>query len=457
MLLASLASFDTVAQNGQEQTSAPEIRVRFLPDDYGLESMGYYDWCSVEFVNTDEEDITIRYSYRYIDEWDGTEFFQDWIDFMPEWNAVVLQESAWVWVEGYAMAEGKLPSDTVRRSFHFNRYPSQHYQRYYDFIVDGIYYRIIGESTVAITKHTLDMTIDFNAFTGAITSSDPDWYMEEGGGMFASNPCYFEDVNIPATVEYKGKTYTVAAVYDYAFESCGLTSLQLPGTVTKIGKCAFWYASVPGLTVPDNVACIGEGAFAHCYDLTDVTIPASCDTIGDAAFFGCENLASVQLSEGVKWIGAEAFNRCTALTEFEIPASVEWIGSCAFEGCMGLTSIICHGTVPPEADWPFVTNEDGYSMYIYENATLFVPDESLDAYRDHPEWCWFYRIVPFLGAGPGDINGDGTLNVGDATGIINLLLNAGEECPAYCDVNGDGTVNIADITVLINMLLNATE
>lgn len=94
-------------------------------------------------------------------------------------------------------------------------------------------------------------------------------------------------------------------------------------------------------------------------------------------------------------------------------------------------------------------------MYIYENAKLFVPNEALQAYREHPEWSWFYTIVPYLGAGPGDINGDGSLNVGDVTGIINLLVNAVDDAPAYCDVNVDGAVNINDVTMLINTLMNA--
>ena len=454
LLLASLASVDTVAQDRQEQTSAPNIRVRFLPSPEEVGEVRFYDWCSVEFVNTDEEEVTIRYSYRYLDDWNGTEFFQDWIDFMPEWNAVVLQESAWVWVEGYAMAEGKLPSDTVRRSFYFNRYPSPHYSRDYDFNVDGIFYRIIDESAVAVSRHTVDMTIEFDAFTGAITSTDPDWYWEDGGGTYASNPCYFEDLVIPSTVEYKGKTYTVTAVNDYAFESCGLTSLQLPGTVTRIGKCAFYCASIPDLTIPDNVTYIDEGAYAHYWYLTDVTIPASCDTISNAAFFECDNLASVQLPEGVKLIGSEAFARCSALTEIEFPASVTRIGACAFERCTELTKVVCHGTVPPEADGAFFIGEEGISGNIYENATLFVPDESLDAYGGDPEWGMFYRIVPFLGAGPGDINGDGDFNITDVTRLIDQVVN-GDEPPAYLDVNGDGDVNVTDVTVLINMIVNA--
>ena len=61
--------------------------------------------------------------------------------------------------------------------------------------------------------------------------------------------------------------------------------------------------------------------------------------------------------------------------------------------------------------------------------------------------------MPFIGAGPGDVNGDGSVSILDATGLIDMLL-CGEELPAYADVNGDGIISIIDITALIDMLLS---
>ena len=94
-------------------------------------------------------------------------------------------------------------------------------------------------------------------------------------------------------------------------------------------------------------------------------------------------------------------------------------------------------------------------MGLYEQATLFVPAESLEAYQSHEEWGKFARIVPFLGAGPGDINGDGNIAISDVTNLIDLLLS-GNELPAWADVDGDGNVSIKDVTTLIDMLLSGT-
>ena len=113
--------------------------------------------------------------------------------------------------------------------------------------------------------------------------------------------------------------------------------------------------------------------------------------------------------------------------------------------------MICEGTTPSPASTYAFTSDDGYDFY--QNATLFVPNEALDVYRNHNVWGRFYHIVPFLGAGPGDINGDGNIAINDVTNLIDQLLGS-DELPAYADVNGDGVVTIADVTALIDMLLS---
>ena len=143
------------------------------------------------------------------------------------------------------------------------------------------------------------------------------------------------------------------------------------------------------------------------------------------------------------------------VTDVTLPATMKAIGERAFSDCNDLATITCHALVPPSVVTDCFISTYDPEHDTYGHATLFVPNESLEAYRNHEEWGRFLQIVPFLGAGPGDINGDGALNVGDVTGIINLIMNAGEDYPAYCDVNGDGDVNINDVTILINRLLNA--
>ncbi len=57
----------------------------------------------------------------------------------------------------------------------------------------------------------------------------------------------------------------------------------------------------------------------------------------------------------------------------------------------------------------------------------------------------------------GDINGDGKVNIGDVTALINILLSGIENDNPNADLNGDGSVKIGDATTLIDYLLNSTS
>src|SRR5262249_3690290 len=69
-----------------------------------------------------------------------------------------------------------------------------------------------------------------------------------------------------------------------------------------------------GVTIPNSVTNIGNGAFADCTNLTNVTIPNSVTSIGDYAFMDCTILTSVTIPNSVTSIGNGAFADCWSLT-----------------------------------------------------------------------------------------------------------------------------------------------
>ena len=172
-------------------------------------------------------------------------------------------------------------------------------------------------------------------------------------------------------------------------------------TVTGIAMCAFEYCGVTRVTLPNSITYIDDHAFSNS-EIREITIPASVTEIGHFAFYSCRYLSK----------------------------------------------IVCMGTVPPEFS-------QGYSnqaiAYINRNAALFVPLESLETYKAHAIWNML-RIVPFIGVGPGDIDGSGSIDVDDVTDIIGMILDG--SAPEYADVNGDGSTDVEDITLLITMILN---
>ena len=53
---------------------------------------------------------------------------------------------------------------------------------------------------------------------------------------------------------------------------------------------------------------------------------------------------------------------------------------------------------------------------------------------------------------PGDVTGDGQVDIADVNAVINMMLGKAEQTAA-ADVTGDGDVDIADVNAVINIML----
>lgn len=199
----------------------------------------------------------------------------------------------------------------------------------YDFYYDGIYYNIIDDNSVEVTKGRVE---------------------------------YIGDITIPQQAIHYGKTYSVISIGEYAFDdSYDLTSIIIPNSVTSIGLAAFADCrSLTSITIPNSVTSIGDDAFFGCHGFTSITIPNSVTTIGKRAFFYCTRLTSITLSNSVTSISYGTFCDCYRLTSIIIPNSVSMIGDNAFDGCCGITSI----TIPNS-----VKSIGGYAFYNCSNLT----------------------------------------------------------------------------------------
>ena len=231
-----------------------------------------------------------------------------------------------------------------------------------DFAVDGIYYNITTDKTVAVT------------------------YQGNSGYEFSDE--YSGNVKIPESVTFDGNTYSVTSIGYGAFYGCSsLTSVEMGNSVTSIDDEAFAQcSSLTSVEMGNSVTSIGDYAFYNCYSLTSVELPNSVTSIGEWAFKQCSSLTSVEIPNSVTSIGFEAFygtawynNQpdgviyagkvlykykgtmpantsitiedgtvsisiyafagCSSLTSVEIPNSVTSIDDGAFYGCASLTSV----------------------------------------------------------------------------------------------------------------------
>ena len=82
-------------------------------------------------------------------------------------------------------------------------------------------------------------------------------------------------------------------------------------------------------------------------------------------------------------------------------------------------------------------------------------------YTDGTESVWSnIQQVTLVGGGElpliGDVNGDGEVNIGDISAIIDYILGTATESfnTEAADVNLDGEINIADVAAIVDMLLS---
>ncbi|MBO5262094.1 MAG: leucine-rich repeat domain-containing protein [Clostridia bacterium] len=91
----------------------------------------------------------------------------------------------------------------------------------------------------------------------------------DGRAIVEVQPASVEAANVPEYITYKGTSYPVKEIANYAFNCCDkLTSV----------------------TVPSGVEAIGVYAFQSCTALTSIVIPSSVTNIYSYAFLGCDSL-----------------------------------------------------------------------------------------------------------------------------------------------------------------------
>ena len=72
-------------------------------------------------------------------------------------------------------------------------------------------------------------------------------------------------------------------------------------------------SGLTSINIPNSVTTIGNYAFSNCSGLTSINIPNSVNSIGNSAFFNCSGLTSIKVESGnTKY---DSRNNCNAIIE----------------------------------------------------------------------------------------------------------------------------------------------
>lgn len=142
---------------------------------------------------------------------------------------------------------------------------------------------------------------------------------------------YLSSITIPQGVKEIGQD---------AFYGSGLNAITLTEGLETIGSQAFCYCTnLSQINLPHSLTKIGSSAFRYCQSLTSIVIPDSISVIDNSTFGGCNSLTTVYLPNSIKTIGNAAFSNCSCLKEIVIPDSVTKLGDSAFQDCGALFQI----------------------------------------------------------------------------------------------------------------------
>lgn len=242
-----------------------------------------------------------------------------------------------------------------------------------------------------------------------------------GDGVFQQ--CFgLERIDVdPDCVDFKSID---GVMFGGAASTKGLTLLVYPGARPETDY-----------VMPDGVVALDPFALSANTTLRNLTLSKDLAATDMLTFSECQNIENVNVADGSKTFSAEvgvlfsadrtklvyyplkhagdsyivpegvsniealAFYGVQYLTSLSLPSTVTSIGELAFYRGFNFSEIKCMAPVPPS--WSTSTLVAGAGLFddrVYNNATLYVPDASVAAYRTASGWSRFKNIRPLSAA-----------------------------------------------------------
>ncbi|GEM_PF-6792822 len=227
---------------------------------------------------------------------------------------------------------------------------------------------------------------------GALSTTK--WFADRPDGVvYAGDVAYAYKGSMPINTALVLRAGTVAVAPGFCQDQTNICSIELPEGLRRIGQDAFSGLSFSGVvTIPSTVDSIAGSTFWN--SRFDKLVFAD----SDKGFAGSMPIANVK----ELYIG-----RNTPAAWYDVPDELEKVTFGEMVTEVGLTfmgsvsSLTSLAVVPPAClaekkyDWNVGEYVDYYPAFNYidkDKCTLYVPAESIDAYKAAEGWKDFYRI-----------------------------------------------------------------
>ncbi len=201
-------------------------------------------------------------------------------------------------------------------------------------------------------------------------------YRTQWSGMTNIQPDLFFAGGLYYSIDPTKQNATVVQHPDGVGEYNPLVNVTIPEAIEAYGQTF-------------SVDTIGKDAFYGCDELESITMPNSIVSIEEYAFYNCSAVKKFIIPGNVTFIGQRAFWDCKEMTSLAIYGNVATIGDYAFRNCSKIASITCEAATPPTCIYQCLNS-------VTKTIPLYVPSESVNAYKNATEWKDFTNIKQLI-------------------------------------------------------------
>ena len=306
----------------------------------------------------------------------------------------------------------------------------------------------------------------------AMTIYSGDFGFEVDGYIGTASLVDYKGTNKHVTIPESFGNYPVVKISKSAFKNnTEVEEVEIGSNINKIENEAFsGCIALKTITIPKTVIEIGRGVFHGCTSLKSAVVNAPVSYLPDNSFGECPSLTDVYLSDSITEIGSSSFAKCTSLKDLSFLNKVDRIGESAFFG-NGFNDIEIPSNIESLPYYAFAYSDTLNNVTIpatvtYIDTYAFSNSDNLVINCYTNSYAHSYAVenkIPYVlldGPKTGDVNGDGVVDILDATEIQKYAAESTDFTPEQFelgDINKDGYCNVIDALLVQKSVIGAYE